>query len=141
MDSERMVKEEKGEKEILRFTQKDYRSLAWVKKDKEFHWRGDLFDVIRIDSLDNSVTVTCYNDKKESNIERKITELSDHLNPNTPFKKDLLLKVMRLMTSTYLLSGQPLPHVYSSPDNLMAMLIFLYDPIYTSVPSPPPRIL
>lgn len=65
----------------------------WQRKDKEFRYKGNLYDVIKSENDGNTITYFCINDKEEKNLGSSFYELLSKKLENdkvkTNFQKEL----------------------------------------------------
>ena len=57
-------------------------SLKWIHKGKEFRFRGMMYDVVRLQKTDSSITYHCINDMEETllfaELDQKVQQQMDH---------------------------------------------------------------
>lgn len=63
----------KGHVHHILFQSED--QIFWVKKNKEFRWKGDLYDVENMETSDKGVLIECFKDVKEM----KLIDKADYL--------------------------------------------------------------
>jgi hypothetical protein len=57
--------QDEAESEKIFFTKHDFQSLSWIEKGKEFEWKGEMYDVNRIEQAKDGFWVYCENDGLE----------------------------------------------------------------------------
>ncbi len=67
------------ENELVTFniTSKQYKSLQWIKKDKEFKLGNEMFDVVTRTEEMEQITLVCINDKQEAELFKQLDRLVD----------------------------------------------------------------
>lgn len=65
----------KNELITFNITSKQYKSLQWVKKDKEFKLGNDMFDVVTRTEEKGQITIVCINDKQETELFKQLDQL------------------------------------------------------------------
>lgn len=60
----------KKDLEQLHLTRSTFNALVWRRPNKEFEHNNNLYDVVRIDYRRDSVSIICYKDTHEKNVER-----------------------------------------------------------------------
>lgn len=83
--------------DLTLFDVKDITDLEWIKPRKEFVFQNDYYDVIRIESLNDSLRIVCFKDTREKSLMAMLSDTSDEKN-NDPASQPIgkqLLKVLR----------------------------------------------
>jgi hypothetical protein len=57
--------QDEEESEKIFFTTHDFQSLSWIEKGKEFEWKGEMYDVNRIEQAKDGFWVYCEKDGLE----------------------------------------------------------------------------
>jgi hypothetical protein len=110
----------------------DESEIRWIKPDKEFKYKGELFDVVRIKIKDQKKLLYCFNDKKEKQL---IT--SFHRQQQQKKKSDD--KIRKVLNQLFYPpdSGQII--FYKPSDFCFAPIIFYYQSNFPDILSPPPN--
>lgn len=53
---------------VIRFSNSEIKNIIWVKKNKEFIYLDQMFDIVKSISEDNYITYYCINDKQEKKL-------------------------------------------------------------------------
>ncbi|NJO91210.1 MAG: hypothetical protein HC831_21285 [Chloroflexia bacterium] len=92
---------------IIQFSLFEINTINWVKKDKEFIYKGEMYDVVKVNKLNNATTFYCIADFKET---RLFAKLDDFVNQFMASKlrktKEKTSKVFSLFQFEYLLQEQ-----------------------------------
>ena len=118
--------------------------LIWEEKNKEFHFGGTMYDVVRKERKNGNTLYYCINDKKESKIynclEDLVSKQLDNNNTTTGAANHYLIK---LLVQVFILSGENnfaftlfiehlhYSHCYSFPYKVFSLEIV----------SPPPKMV
>jgi len=106
--------------------------IRWVKPDKEFKYKGELFDVVKIKIKGQKKTIYCLNDKKEK---RLITAFHRQQRQ----KKESDNKTHRLLIQLFFPPELNQLNFIKSSDCCYASLIFIYQSNFPDILSPPPN--
>lgn len=124
----------------FRFRTQTVSSLNW--KDKhEFSYCGEMYDIVCIDTLKDSLVFWCWHDIKESKIEQQLSYLKKAAffsKPNSQKASHQLWNYLLTLFIVYPETEGPLKHIYCH--NLMTQKGIYLAQIYLANPSPPPRI-
>lgn len=123
---------------IFSFDTVEYGNLDWVKENKEFRYKGGLFDVVRKTFNDKGIVVLhTINDKQEKELFTQLEEQTKKNTENsTPGKQGT--KLLELFSNLYM----PLNKI-----TIVPQIITLFFPSYQfsiisfieEIPSPPPK--
>jgi hypothetical protein len=64
----------------LSFASSDLKKIHWIKKEKEFIFRNQMFDVVRKEQAGDSIVFMCINDVQEKELYTKLEELMNKQN-------------------------------------------------------------
>jgi hypothetical protein len=62
---QKVQRQEVEESEKLFFTFKEYKSISWIEKGKEFEWNGEMYDVNKLEKTNGGFVIYCENDGLE----------------------------------------------------------------------------
>ena len=126
----------------IQINKRDLSQLVWKEKNKEFYYKGELYDIVKTEEQTESVTYYCINDEQE---EKLFANLDDHIKTyvvlnktneknsqkknNNPLVKLYFVPPVRLLTS---IESKLLQHL-----NLSFSLISLFK----EIDSPPPQLV
>ena len=119
----------------------EYEQLDWERPGKEFRKGNEMFDIVRFETIGDSIQLLCVNDKEEAVLFAHLDELiqkkmeKDSNAPNSPISK--LVKILKLVyvTSDFKDSLACLAH---KELHHFADLKYLYSSPYLEVLTPPP---
>lgn len=107
--------------------------IQWEEKDEEFSLHGEMYDIVRSDTIAGTVTYYCVNDKKEAEL---IKNYNDHLRNNTPAKK-IKSENIPLLFCEDLTSDTDANNFYNTQFSLNFYIIIQR---HSSIISPPPEV-
>ncbi len=89
--------QDEAESEKIFFTKHDFQSLSWIEKGKEFEWKGEMYDVNRIEQAKDGFWVYCENDGLEeilisflSSVKKEMEGGTTNFNPQPQFFQSFL---------------------------------------------------
>ena len=125
---------------VIEFSKKDFQNISWVKENKEFYFKNQLFDIVKKEETLTGILLYCIDDKQEHEL---FAALDDHINQlistnpqksNTPSKK-LIDHVVKIYFSTnYSYAHTITFHLLSFPS-----VSSNYSSLFPEIKSPPPR--
>jgi hypothetical protein len=131
---EQEIKEGIKDKELTLITipDKGESGIVWIKQDKEFRYKGDLFDVVKIRYKDQKRLYYCLNDHKEQ-------QLISNFNKTHNSKKESAKKLKRnfnygFYTERFIVIKNLFP-----ADCVFSSSTGLYTPNIIDIHSPPPK--
>lgn len=133
-ESEETINSQKALKDVivLAFRQNHEEGLVWVRPGKEFTFRGELYDVVKVTSCGNMKYYHCYNDSREKKLIAGYQK-SNH-SRKEPDKKRKASNNIIFFSQKCLFSRTLYPSCYTYP---------LYEFYYLSeipvTPTPPPK--
>jgi hypothetical protein len=90
--------QDEEESEKIFFTIHDFQSLSWIEKDKEFEWKGEMYDVNRIEQVRDGFWVYCENDGLEEilisflkSVKKDMEVGTTNFNPQPQFFQSVLV--------------------------------------------------
>lgn len=113
--------------------------ISW-HHSREFEYRDEMYDVIKKEYRKDSVIFWCYHDRKETDLKKRLDELSAQSLTNDPQKKEQQQRINNLLKIQYLscnCSWNPF-HGFSLPASYPEYIV-TYQSILFSPPKPPPR--
>jgi|10_taG_2_1085330.scaffolds.fasta_scaffold06222_3 hypothetical protein len=127
---------------IFNLSKVEYIKLDWVRPDIEFRKNKEMFDIVHMKSLNDSVRLYCVNDKEESilfaqldkMIKKKMQQESNSL--NSPINK--VLKLFNLIYISNQTENKSLTY-YRMNKKSYHYFTNLYDSPLIKQPSPPPK--
>jgi len=132
---------EKEKLTVLNFSRKEAETeLEWVH-EREFRYKGMMYDVVSTEVRSDSVSYVCWKDEKETGIDSKLDHLVTQWMDSNPVAKE---KQQRLLTFYFQVYDLPVSiHSPVLPANELEYNshISLYCGEYVPTPTPPPRRL
>ncbi|NOX16822.1 MAG: hypothetical protein GXO87_00870 [Chlorobi bacterium] len=107
--------------------------INWIKKNKEFRYKGLMYDVVRIKTKDNKKYYYCINDIKEKNL------IANYVRHNKRRNK-ALLRLRKVLSNKYL-PENPSENLKTYKDKIyFAKYRQSYNSIYLEILPPPPKV-
>jgi len=130
---------EEGQVEQFVFTSAEAQTLAW-EDDKEFHFKGEMYDVIEKKEVNGNVHIRCIRDKKETELVKNYQKITkDDFSGSSKKRTSLLLK---LIATFYTPVSNPGMETFAGPGKLnwaiAASPLFFSN---TEVLTPPPQFI
>jgi hypothetical protein len=120
---------------LVKISSADSKKVTWMEDGKEFRFKGNMFDVVRSKTWDDTTYYYCFDDKNESklfvNLDKLVKEQTDNSRSRTTQKKQDNPCFFHELLFTR--SLPPTPVVYFD-------YFSWYKSVDTDVLSPPPRI-
>ena len=107
--------------------------IAWIKPDKEFRFKGEMYDVVKIQIHDQKKYYYCLNDNKEK-------ELIANFNKTSNTKKDSEKKLKQNFNYSLYLQRYPVTVNLYSINSTFPSIPVLYKSTFVDIHSPPPRL-
>jgi hypothetical protein len=108
-------------------------NLCWIKQNKEFIYKGDMFDVVSIKIQHQKKYIQCYKDVREKKL---ITDF----NKNHDSKKEAELKTKKLSNIQFFQQNFSLVNNSISTDILYYYIVNSYRSNFVFKHFPPPKI-
>ncbi len=108
------------------------KEIEWTKKNKEFRYKGEMYDLVKIKIKNNKKIYYCINDVKEEHLIANFTKQNRRRNK-------ILLRLKKLLNNKYF------PKTYSVNNKILQANIyfteyqFLYKSRFKEILSPPPK--
>ncbi len=122
------------------FTQQEFDALQWIKKNKEFKRKHNMFDVVKKTKNNDTIELWCINDTEEETLFAQLDELvKNQLTTNQ--KKDKKNKsksqtFWKYLNHLHTQFGVILPITWSNYPNYIALF---YKQWSNKIPVPPPE--
>jgi hypothetical protein len=118
-------------------------SFVWEEKGEEFHYKNEMYDVVREKQVNGKTLVYCVNDRKESQIYNCLEALVNRqLGDNNTTTGAANHYLIRLLTQVYILSDKQ-PTLFSlvgSQHNKLCYYTIGYPSLFLEIASPPPKV-
>lgn len=84
----------------LSFSAAQFNAIDWKETDKEFYFKGVLYDVVKTKIEGDNHVIYCVSDEKETEIYDKILQMSKVQKDEVPFKNNFI-SFLNLLTLKY----------------------------------------
>jgi hypothetical protein len=115
--------------------------LEWKEKGKEFHYQGELYDIVKSDENASAITFYCINDKQEeilfADLDRHITT---HIAADKPIKNSTSKKLVDHVVKLYFSNEQSYLFLRSEISSIPNTGSFDYLSNPVEITSPPPEL-
>jgi hypothetical protein len=108
--------------------------IHWIRQNKEFLYKWEMYDVVRIKHQSQKLYIYCVNDKQEK-------QLLDNYAVNEKIKKELDKKIKRFFLSNYFSGNYVFKLNLASCDCSFTSINHQREYNFKTIPSPPPKIL
>lgn len=125
----------------LCFSVGQFNKIDWKETEKEFYYKGFLYDVINTKIVGDIHVIYCISDEKETEIYAKILQMSKVQRDELP-RKNNLVSFLNLLTLKYTIPPTLQLKSLAIMDEQMPMLAwlsFLYSSIPIALLFPPPE--
>ncbi len=115
---------------IIVVTSENEKEIEWIKKGKEFRYKGSMYDVVKTETLSNKKIYYCIDDIKERNL------ITNYTKQNRKNNKTLLL-LKKILSNKYF----PENYLFNKSTVVKNISFSKYQSLYKSrfdPPSPPP---
>lgn len=99
-----LIKKSVPEKDLvaIQVTAADPSGLLWTKKDKEFMFKGEMYDIVRQELKNDTIIYHCIRDVKESKLFADLDKhVQKHMNDNPQRRKDFENVFKKLFQSVF----------------------------------------
>jgi hypothetical protein len=107
--------------------------ITWIKKNKEFRYKGFMYDIVKIKIKNNKKYYYCINDLKEKNLIANYTRHNRR-------RKNILLRLRKVLSNKYFPEYFSVNIKTNTADIYFAEYQQLYDSVYLETLSPPPNV-
>ena len=114
--------------------------LKW-KRDGEFEFKGQMYDVVETIRSGDSTVYICYKDQKETRLKNQVAQMVNEALGHDPCQKSQTDKLTDFFKTVYhqnLFAWKP-PAPQTSIFNF-SFIIFNYSSLFLSPPAPPPKL-
>lgn len=112
--------------------------LAWTSANKEFRYRGTMYDVIHIEKKNGWINIYCIDDERETRLLAHADEIAESQSQHHPSRHHPGKVMKRFFSLRYL----PAAEILFCPENNSSVnfpdYISFYSFSFSSPPSPPP---
>ncbi len=119
----------------------DNKSLTWTKPNKEFRYKGEMYDIVSQETKEDMILYYCIHDFKESKLFANLDEhIQRHIadNPKQRKKAENLLKKI---TKDYFIRVLIINHSPKALPNLKYKnYLQAYNSIFLDILTPPPKL-
>lgn len=108
--------------------------------DHEFRYLGNYYDVVRSEQVGKTTWYYCIQDKMETKLADKLTDLKTKDGTHNPLEKNKAQTMERILLS-YFVNNQPLQQIYNDHFLSLPTGYFFSMQIWTDRPlTPPPKV-
>lgn len=136
------IKQNVSDDELVLISIANDNCLTWTKPNKEFRYKGEMYDIVSQETKEDMILYYCIHDFKESKL---FADLDEHVqkhitdNPKQRKKAESLLKKI---TKDYFFQVLIISNSHRVPQNLKyKKYLQAYDSIYLKVLTPPPKLV
>jgi hypothetical protein len=123
-----------GDFSLIIVPEKGETGIVWIKPDKEFSYKGEMYDVVKIQMHDQKKYYYCLNDSKEK-------ELIANFNKTANHKKETEKKLKRNFNYNFDFQGSCIAKNLYPVYLTINSTHFLYKSTTVDILSPPPKSL
>jgi len=139
----KMVKAEIPKNQLIRFVvnRHNERFVNWIKKDKEFRYKGRMYDVVKAENSQQGMIYYCINDQQETRLFARLDSLiKDYFNSNTnPVGMIAKVTARVFFHMVYIPMAVHKMYVYHSKFPYLELPSNRYNSGFIQLISPPPR--
>lgn len=133
------IKKKVPEDQLHTISPESDNELEWLRPDKEFRYKGDLYDIVRTETREGKIIYHCINDKEEKALFATLDELvkkemDDKSSPQGNTAKNLLKVFFNLYHEV---PTSPTAHFQSEP--ITFQYLFPYTAPVKDLSTPPPE--
>jgi len=121
MDIKALLKKQIPESQLIAIKTdlSNVNQLTWYKTDKEFMYKGKMYDVVRSEKKTNSVTYYCISDSKETELRATLNKyIKENIAGNSSQKNDVHQLFKKFIQSVYTLN--PVQEIFCPEFNYLA---------------------
>ncbi len=121
-----------NELSIIVVSDNDEKEIEWTKKNKEFRYKGEMYDIVKTKINGNKKIYYCINDVKEEHLIANFTKHNRRRNK-------ILLRIKKLLSNKYLPKNNSENNKILQANIYFAEYQFLYKSRFKETLSPPPK--
>jgi hypothetical protein len=118
--------------ELLILNADELASLKWIEKNKEFEYKGQMYDVVGFELKNGKYFYNCINDRKEKAL------INSYLRTNRR-RRNLQKKIKRILTSEYLPGASGCGNIFPDVKQKFKPYLINYIPVFKDAALPPPK--
>lgn len=123
----------------LQFARADSASAVRWKHSREFQFRGEMYDIVRMENRGDSILFLCWKDNQESKLDSQLHALIDHTMGNHPPGKTTNHQLYKFYSNLYCSAYSIHLALYQSNTNYRNYLDDIYPEPYRQLIDPPPQ--
>jgi hypothetical protein len=125
---------------LLRFSAGEIQTQLRWKHDREFTYRGEMYDIVEREARGDSLYFWCWWDHEETLLDRQLNDLLRGVNGKDPCQRSSRQQLQQFFLTLYCaeLPGSSAP-AYGKPEPGNHFLFAFYNRMLTP-PKPPPRL-
>ncbi|MBN2681033.1 MAG: hypothetical protein JXR58_00870 [Bacteroidales bacterium] len=128
----------KEELVVLRFSVSETKTVLKWKHSKEFEYKGEMYDIVDTEFLNDSVVYYVWWDNEETQLEKQLKNLANEALGKDPIAKNRLERFNSFVNTLYFCNHESMVFYTSDYVQKFQFVIIHYRGIVISPPSPPP---
>jgi len=124
---------DKKDLSLIIISSKNKKYLTWIEENKEFNYKGAMYDVVKIETKNSKTYYYCINDIKENDL---IVNYTRH----NRRRSKTILKLRKVLTNKYFPEKYSISIPFSKADVYYSDNLQIYISIYIETFSPPPQV-
>lgn len=125
----------------IQINKKDLNELVWEEKNKEFHYKGELYDIVKTEENSQYIIYYCINDKQEEQLFENLEEhMNNYISDNHLSKKNSSKKAQPDSIKLYLSNRLSATIAITNNTAFFNTYPLLYTSACVDISSPPPEI-
>lgn len=120
----------------------DNNSLTWTKPNKEFRYKGEMYDIVRQETKKDMILYYCIHDFKESKLFSDLDEYVQRHIADNPKQRKKAENLLKKVTKDYFFQVLIINNAPKSSQNLKyKKYLQAYNSICLDVLTPPPKLV
>ena len=129
---------EESDLSLMTFSVEDAANNIEWEDEKEFKYEGIMYDIVKSDTVGNLVMFWCYEDHRESDLNRQLEELSEIGMNKDPVQKENHKRISNFLKCLYFDYQSPTPLIIFETDIDRCNLNAVFESRFITPPDPPP---
>ncbi len=125
---------------LLKFSRAETRTLLRWEHDREFEYRGQMYDIISVTERGDSIWYKCFHDRAETELNRKQAELLAHTHTPQDLDTSIYTQLFSFLRSLYLNHPPVLVSLSLLPCAAPAQQDGYLERLQAAPPVPPPEV-
>ncbi|HCR49403.1 MAG TPA: hypothetical protein DIW24_07235 [Bacteroidetes bacterium] len=86
---------------LLKFTLLEQKTILRWEHEREFEYRGNMYDIIKINVTGDTTYYWCWWDKKETEVNKKLTSLTRHISNKKQTDQQTVIQIYQYLKTLY----------------------------------------